>query len=80
MSLSAPARLAPLTLTGLFWPTFLLLKLAEPPERLTSSPVIAPWRARPLIYAALVPSYSLFDTVTLPVAGFRVMSAVAVAT
>ena len=53
---SAPVRLKPVPVTALFWPTFLSAKLALPPLRLTASPTIAPWRARPVIVALLVPS------------------------
>jgi hypothetical protein len=59
-------------------PVFLLAKVAVPPVRLTASPETAPLSDRPVMIAAVVPSYSLLAAVKLPVTVAVVMSAVAV--
>ena len=75
----APLRLAPVSVTVFPVPTFLSLKLAVPPVRLTMSPPIVPLSERVSAVALLLPSYCLLSAVKLPVMCFAVMLAVALA-
>ena len=54
--------------------TFTLLKVAVPPERLTTSPTTAPTRARPVTVAESFPSYTLLLAVNVPVMCLAVIS------
>ena len=73
MPTAAPLSVAPVSVALLTVPTFALLKAAVPPIRLTSSAPITPESVRVCTVAAVLPSYTLFATVKLPVIPNAVM-------
>ena len=71
--------MAPVRVTVLSVPTFFVPKVAVPPVSETASPATSPFSVRVSTVAEVLPSYTLSAAVKLPVIGFAVMSAVAVA-
>ena len=79
MEASAPLKLTPVAVTVLAAPTVLLAKLPVPPVRLTVSLPCTPVNERPVIVAAVVPSYILSAAETRAVTVAVVMFAVVLA-
>ncbi len=79
MPAAAPSSVNPVPVTVLPVPTLAFANVAVPPISDTTSPLmIPPVRVRPVIVAAVVPSYSLLAAVKCPTSSLAVMFAVVV--